>query len=227
MLSLFLNCPGPGGSPHPGVLSPRLALCFQPDWHLLTETEPAYTSPPHQSSVCCTESLGVGSRECTHWTSSEISRGYYNNTILFSSDSQGFECRWVLTSLPFPGSKLRLAKWEKAPILGPILAPQYWPQYWAQYWPQYAADLEEFLIPCPCYQESICGDEAASVLKNTPFAGSLEAVNSRQTAKQKEKQEIFRRQIIFPNVSNRKHLPNTVHHKQLQRNQNEDDQHFN
>ena len=87
--------------------------------------------------------------------------------------------------------------------------------------------LEEFLIPCPCYQESICGDEAASVLKNTPFAGSLEAVNRRQTAKQKEKQEIFRRQIIFPNVSNRKHLPNTVHHKQLQRNQNEDDQHFN
>ena len=39
-----------------------------------------------------------------------------NNTILFSSDFQGFECRWVLTSLPFPGSKLRLAKWEKAPI---------------------------------------------------------------------------------------------------------------
>ena len=59
------------------------------------------------------------------------------------------------------------------------------------------------------------------MLKNTPFAGSLEAVNRRQTVKQKEKQEIFRRQIIFPNVSNRKHLPNTVHHKQLQRNQNE------
>ena len=47
---------------------------------------------------------------------------------------------------------------REGPNIGPNIGPN---KYWAQYWPQYAADLEEFLIPCPCYQESICGDEAA------------------------------------------------------------------
>ena len=79
MLSLFLNWdpesgPGPGGSPHRGVLSPRLGLCFHPDWHLLTETWPSV----HLSSSPVL--WAVQASQCTHWTSSEISRGYNNTT---------------------------------------------------------------------------------------------------------------------------------------------------